>query len=63
LNIKKEFAIGNFEHFREWLRSNIHIHGKKYSASGLMKEITGEELNSKYFIDYITNKYNDIYEL
>lgn len=63
LNLEKEIAAGKFEHFREWLRGNIHIHGKAYSANGLMKEITGEELNSKYFIDYITNKYTNIYEL
>ncbi|KKQ11895.1 MAG: Carboxypeptidase Taq [Candidatus Moranbacteria bacterium GW2011_GWE1_36_7] len=63
LNLEKEFALGNFEHFREWLRNKIHIHGKTFSANGLIKEITGEELNSKYFIDYITDKYKNIYEL
>lgn len=63
LNLEKEFAKGNFQHFRNWLKNNIHIHGKTYSANGLMKEITGEELNSKYFIDYITNKYTKIYDL
>ena len=63
LNLEKEIAAGKMEHFREWLRSSIHIHGKTYSANGLLKQLTGEELNSKYFIDYISNKYNDIYEL
>ncbi|MDD5463792.1 MAG: carboxypeptidase M32 [Candidatus Moranbacteria bacterium] len=63
LNLEKEFSLGKFEHFREWLRNKIHIHGKTFSANGLIEEITGEQLNSKYFIDYITDKYKNIYEL
>jgi len=63
LNLEKEFAAGKFEHFRQWLRNNIHIHGKTYSANGLIMEITGEELSSKYFVNYIANKYKQIYEL
>jgi carboxypeptidase Taq len=63
LNLEKEFASGNFQHFREWLRNKVHIHGKTFSANGLMLEITGEQLNSKYFIEYLREKYSKIYNL
>ncbi|MFA5961113.1 MAG: carboxypeptidase M32 [Parcubacteria group bacterium] len=63
LNLEKEIALGHLEHLREWLRKNIHIHGKLYSASELVKNITSEGLNGQYFIDYIKNKYSEIYKL
>lgn len=62
-NLEKNFSKGKFSQFREWLRANIHIHGKMYSAEELLKRITGENLNSHYFIDYIKNKYSEIYNI
>lgn len=61
LSLEEEIAAGEFGHFRNWLRGKIHIHGKLYTASELCMRATGEKLNGKYFIDYIKNKYGDIY--
>jgi len=47
----------------DWLRKNIHKHGKRYDASELCKKVTGETLNFKYFMDYAKNKYSKIYNL
>lgn len=63
LNLEREIAVGHLEHLREWLRRNIHIHGKLYSASELAKNVTGENLNGQYFIDYLNKKYSEIYKL
>ncbi len=63
LNLENKISKGQFHHLREWLRKNIHIHGKFYPAEKLVKKVTGEKLNNKYFIDYIKNKYSDIYNL
>ncbi len=52
-----------FRHLLGWLRTNIHSLGKLYEPSDLVKRVTGEELNSRYFIDYITKKYSEIYQL
>jgi carboxypeptidase Taq len=62
-DLEKRFGRGEFIRFREWLKKNIHIHGKIYSADALVKEITGEPLSSNYFINYIRNKYSRIYNL
>jgi len=62
-NLEEKFSEGQFSQFREWLRENIHIHGKMYSTEELLKRITGEKLDSKYFIDYIKNKYSEIYNI
>jgi len=63
LNLEKEIKRGQFGHILEWLRKNIHIHGKLFSAEQLVEKVTGEKLTSKYFIDYLEKKYSKIYEL
>lgn len=44
-----------------WLRENIHQYGKLYSSKELSERISGEPLNSKYFMDYAKKKYSTIY--
>lgn len=63
INLEKEISAGQFSHLREWLRKKIHMHGKIYTADDLVKEVTGEGLNSKYFIDYLKEKYGEIYKI
>ncbi|MCH2084080.1 MAG: carboxypeptidase M32 [Saprospiraceae bacterium] len=52
---------GDTSSLLEWLRNNIHQHGKMYSADELCRRITGESLNFKYFMDYAKKKYSSIY--
>ena len=47
----------------EWLREHIHIYGMQMNAQDLCKKITGEKLNFAYFMQYATNKYNDLYKI
>jgi len=46
-----------------WLRTNIHKHGSLYMPSELVKKVTGEALNPKYFLKYIDDKYTKLYNL
>jgi carboxypeptidase Taq len=61
--LEDQFAHGNFAPLLKWLREKIHVHGKFYPAQELARRATGEKLNSKYFADYISKKYSEIYEL
>lgn len=55
---------GDFQEIKAWLTDKIHRHGKRYaSLDAMLKDQLGEELNPKYFIDYLTEKYTDIYKL
>jgi carboxypeptidase Taq len=54
---------GNMQPLLNWLRENIHQHGKRYSASELCQRITGEPLNVDYFIAYAKQKYGSLYSL
>ncbi len=50
-------AGGKFTEILSWLRRHIHSHGKTYTASALIKKVTGEPLNSRYFVEYLEKKY------
>ncbi|MFI5204478.1 MAG: carboxypeptidase M32, partial [Flavobacteriales bacterium] len=55
--LEEHIRKGNLVSLLDWLRANVHVHGKKYSASDLCKKITGRELEPDAFIDYAKNKY------
>jgi len=59
-DIENKISSGNFREINKWLRKNIHCHGKTHTAENLVKRVTGENLNSKYFKKYIENKYDTI---
>lgn len=59
--LETNIAKGNFAPLKEWLNKNIHQHGKMYSAEELTKKITGESLNTKYWVDYAKRKFGPIY--
>ena len=61
LNIENEITLGHTTSVLTWLRENIHKHGRFYTSQELCNKITKEPLNTKYFIDYATKKYNNIY--
>lgn len=62
-NLYEDLKIGNFSKVHSWLNENVHKYGALYTPSELIKNITGEELNSKYFLEYLNDKYSKIYDL
>lgn len=54
---------GNFKPILQWLKENIHCHGGVYLPIDLVKRVTGEPLNIQYYVDYLTEKYTEIYDL
>lgn len=62
-NLTASIESGNTLPLLEWLRSNIHEHGRFYTAEELCTKITGEPLNFKYFMDYARNKFGQIYNM
>jgi carboxypeptidase Taq len=59
--IGEQIALGNTNTVLNWLRKNIHAKGRFHTSDELCKEATGAYLNAKYFTDYATKKYQDIY--
>lgn len=56
-DLDKQISLGQFSELLNWLRKNIHMHGKRYSSDELCRKITGESLNFKWFMKYAREKY------
>ncbi|MEO0561851.1 MAG: carboxypeptidase M32 [Chloroflexota bacterium] len=62
-SIPQDIAAGNFQTLLHWQNDNIHAHGRKYDTKELTQRITGEEISSQPYIEYLTAKFSDIYDL
>jgi carboxypeptidase Taq len=62
-NLLDNIVQGKLLPLREWLRDNVHIHGKKFTPSELTQRVTGEKMKAAPFITYLKEKYGEIYEL
>jgi Zn-dependent M32 family carboxypeptidase len=56
-NITQYYREGNFTLLRQKLTDLIFKHGKLYEPLELIKKVTKEHLNPKYFINYLEDKY------
>ncbi|MDP4083819.1 MAG: carboxypeptidase M32 [Bacillota bacterium] len=62
-NFDQLLEVGNIQPIREWFTKHIHQYGKLKKPLEILKDTTGEGLNAQYLIDYLYNKYGDIYQL
>ncbi len=62
-SIPGDIAQGNFATLLEWLRANIHCYGRKLRPMELTQRVTGQSIQTKPFMQYLTQKYTDIYGL
>lgn len=60
-NMYDEIEKGNLNCVHEWLKDNVHKYAATYKPTELIKKVTGEEITSKYFIDYLNKKFDEIY--
>ena len=58
-NIRK----GKFDSLLGWLRTNLHVHGRKFDPQDLVQKITGSKIDSAAYVRYLTKKYSAIYGL
>ena len=67
--MKKDFDVDkalenqDLKKITDWLGEKIHKYGRLKDTPEIIKEVTGEELNPKYYIDYLKEKYSRIYEI
>ncbi len=62
-NFHKNIENGDFAPMTEFLTREIYRHGRKYRPNELLKRVTGEKLNEKYFLDYLKDRYYPVYGL
>jgi carboxypeptidase Taq len=61
--IAADMAQGETRTLVNWLRENIHQHGRKFPPGELVRRATGKPLSHEPFIRYITAKFSDLYNL
>ena len=48
---------------RDWLRENLHRHGRKYTSREMLERITGGPIDPGPYLRYLREKLGDIYGL
>ena len=61
-DIYPDVAKGDLSRVTGWLREHIHQHASFVKPGVLFKQICGE-FDAKYFTDYLTRKYTELYNL
>lgn len=54
---------GNLLPIKKWFNEKVHQYGKMKKPLEILQDVTGEGLNAQYLIDYLYNKYEDVYRL
>lgn len=67
--MKKDFPVfedlerGDFTRIHKWLGEKVHYHGLVYGPEELIQKATGEAFNPKYYVEYLKDKFAQIYQL
>jgi len=61
--LEEDIAAGKFNGLLEWLRENVHRHGRRYRSEELCNRITGRGLDFGAFMRYARAKWGAIYGL
>lgn len=56
-DIPKGMENGDFTKLRTWLRDNIHSKGSLLEMDDLFIQATGEKLNARHFLDYLSRSF------
>jgi carboxypeptidase Taq len=56
------FEEGEFGPLRDWLRENLHRHGRKYTPAETLERVVGtREIDPEPYVRYLRSKLSDIY--
>ena len=58
-----QLARGDCGALREWLRENVHRHGRLIDPPDLLHRVTGQQLDPQPQLDYLREKYTELYGL
>jgi len=63
VDIDGAVRAGDLSPVSRWLKENIHKHGMVLTPVDLLKQATGEAFDPQYFVDYLSDKFTDLYSL
>ena len=60
-NWRSQIAEGNLENVKAWLIGKIQSQGDLYDPAVLLKMVTGREIDSRPYLEYLEEKYSQLY--
>lgn len=62
-DLPEQIARGEFRPLREWLRQNLHRHGRKFTPEETLQKVTGSDtVEVGPYVSYLTKRW-EIYKL
>ena len=61
--LEEQIKTGDLLPMRQWLLEKIHSKGQRLFAEELIRDLTGNPLSAKPFLNYLEEKYSEIYEI
>jgi len=58
---RNSISRGDFSPVRGWLREHLYSLGNLYDPTDLLRRVTGEDINVRYYLDYLRSKYGELY--
>jgi carboxypeptidase Taq len=59
-DLEERIRSGDLLTLRKWLREELQVHGKTYSAKELLIRVSGTELQTGHFIGYLHRKFSQL---
>lgn len=61
--VEEYLENGNLLPIRDYLKEHIYQYGKRKNTNEILEEMTGEEFNTSYYIQYLKEKYSKLYDI
>ena len=62
-DVEQQIGRGEFGALLGWLRSSVHAHGRRYSATELCLRVTGQPLGHDALMRHLNGKLRAIYSV
>ena len=63
LDIDSVIRSGKLTEITNWLKEHVHKYGSSKFSKDILFLATGENFNPNYYVDYLINKYSEVYNL
>ena len=60
-DLDEQFERGEFGLLREWLRENVHRHGRAFAPQELLQEVTGSTMDAAPYLGYLERKLGELF--
>ena len=55
--LEEDFAAGRYDRLLGWLRTAIHVRGRRLETEALVRAVTGEGISPRHLLRYLGERY------